>query len=574
VNKQRLGLRIAATFLAVSALALLALQPAFLIRKRTQTAILLTQNPSKYILVSLQKKYPSALLLDYAGLSGYPNLTKIVDLSYLQRKFPQIHQLYILGNGIPEYDLKELANISIKLLPNPLPEGIVALQIPSKITTNIPFEIRGTLYTKSPQNQSIILSNVAGNLDSMTIKGQGKHTFRLQALAKNAGNYLFQIKLKTADKIIQQENIPLTIRDGKKLRVWILNSSPNFESKYLKNYLGDAGYTVGVRAVISAGKFKDEWVNAKEQIFYFGQNLAEKVDILIIDTDYWYQLGAGEQTYIQQAITASGLGVLIFGNEDITKNNQHPLLRSFALGAYKADTLVFSAPAYQEKAQFALSRLPFRFQANWSVIPLLQDAQGNVGIAYKVNGNGKVALSLLPETYHMTLAGQRKLYEIFWANLLNQLAPTETPSQVWKSEKSFHFTDEPTHWTLQTTEKQPIGILKSPADKSEKIYFRQSPQMEENRQATFWAKEKGWHSLQTEADSTNPHSFYVFEPTAWQSIKITAQLNANQSWANHPENNNSQNTLGDFTDTQAIDLLWFYGLFLFSAGFLWVEGKL
>jgi hypothetical protein len=43
----------------------------------------------------------------------------------------------------------------------------------------------------------------------------------------------------------------------------MLSASPDFESKFLKNWLSENGYAVALRSAISKDKFNSEYINIK-----------------------------------------------------------------------------------------------------------------------------------------------------------------------------------------------------------------------------------------------------------------------------------------------------------------------
>jgi hypothetical protein len=94
---------------------------------------------------------------------------------------------------------------------------------------------------------------------------------------------------------------------------------------------------------------------------------------------------------------------------------------------------------------------------------------------------------------------------------------------------------------------------------------------------TFWATQPGWHAVTSLADSITT-SFYVSKPEAWQGIRsmnLQTLNRANQSTSvnSMPEQPRVDSADGK-VEIKRISPLWFFILFLLSAGFLWLVPKL
>jgi hypothetical protein len=58
------------------------------------------------------------------------------------------------------------------------------------------------------------------------------------------------------------KKIPVFVESQATLKVLILSSSPDFENKFLKNWLFENQYVCAVRSAISKNKFSTEFLNS------------------------------------------------------------------------------------------------------------------------------------------------------------------------------------------------------------------------------------------------------------------------------------------------------------------------
>ena len=93
----------------------------------------------------------------------------------------------------------------------------------------------------------LYLQSPSGKMKLVNIQEAGRWPFQLSVTAKEAGRFLFEIiELDDEENIISQANFPVQINSADPISVLILNHAPNFESKYLKNWLADQAYAVAV----------------------------------------------------------------------------------------------------------------------------------------------------------------------------------------------------------------------------------------------------------------------------------------------------------------------------------------
>ncbi|HAI76288.1 MAG TPA: hypothetical protein DCM08_08565 [Microscillaceae bacterium] len=575
-NRQRLVFRLSALALAMVALAALALQPAWQTRKRTEKIVLLTARPLQSTLDSLSRLNPQALWVDYAGQSGRAALPSVVDLAHLARQYPAVAEVIVVGEGIPAYDLPVGAlPFRLTLVLNPTPSGIQALQLPQNLQAQTYFTIEGQ-YAQAPTAETyLVLADEGKGQDSVLLKGSGG--FQLKGYAPLAGQLLYKIRLREkSGKIIREEPLPLVVAEGAQPRVWIFNASPSFESKYLKNMLGDAGYSVATRSVVSKGKFKDERVNADQADFQLAGQLSQAVDLIVMDAAYWALLSPAEQGALRYAVAEQGVGLLwLLSESDPAQMANNPLMQGFGLVAQNQDTVQYKANNLQQKQPVMLRKIPFQFTENPQCRPLLKSQQGNSLAVYRPWGVGKVGISLLSQTFPLVLQGHSKIYAEIWHQLLNPLSQKPQNQAIWHTDSWLVYPHRPMLWRLQTAETQPVALLQHKAQTIGRSVCTQHPDWPQHWLTSLWANEAGWHHLATAKDSLQAKAFYVMPTENWQALHLHTQRRSNEAWVGRQSAIRREALPAQYAaQTEPIAVGWWFVWLLLAVAYLWIERKL
>jgi hypothetical protein len=67
---------------------------------------------------------------------------------------------------------------------------------------------------------------------------------------------------------------------------------------------------------------------------------------------------------------------------------------------------------------------------------------------------------------------------------------------------------------------------------------------------------------------------YIFGKQDWQSWQTIQQIRANEQWASKQTSQSKTTQARPLTQREPIPLVYFFGVFLLCAGFLWLEPKL
>ena len=572
-NKKYLWMRLLASLGLVASLAMIGLKPAWNTASKTQTAILLTSNYSLHVVDSLRKAEDSVLVFRYAQVTPLKQVqnTKISDIAFIQRNYPALGKVHIVGNGVSSHELPLLKQYQTHFHLNALPAGFQEVDYPKHTVAQERFAVKGNYSNKTDSSVTLLLASPGGVVDSALINGRQTEAFSLDDKPKEAGKYLYHLLVRNpAGDTLSNEPLPVNIRPKHKLNVVIINNFPRFETKYLKNWLAKQGHKVAIRSVISKNKVKDEFANQTAINFQLSAQLLKQIDLLILDAGYAQGLGAGTLATLQQAIKNEGLGVLIQADES---GGVPVTLARFPLGRTNRDKALISGNDFGVKGDFELAQLPYLLQKKLGTLALIRNTQGQTLVGYNIKGLGTVGISLIEESYQMLLDGKPKYYAAYWSHILNKLAKKQRPTSFWQITTPFPVTGKNCKLTLNTGLAKPIGALTDQNSTSE-FYLQNQFDFPQKWNGSIWAHRAGWHQLDIKGDTTGSAPLYIFAEKDWKNWRTMQRITANAKWAQANKSGTQVNKKITLFHQVPIPLWYFFVIFLLNAGFLWLEPKL
>jgi hypothetical protein len=579
-DKKRLVWRTAASVLVVASIVVLAIRPHYTRTVPRHEAALLTLGTNKDSLSRWLGLFPDQPLLfvyDSAVQKEWNRFSPqfIPDVALLRRKHPDIQTLHVFGYGLPAYDLVALD--SIRLVPHltKVPAGIQAVDWNRKLVLGQPLVVQGLLETLPSTTYDLSILSVGVPVDSVKIMGKGKvYPFQLQTIPKAAGRYVFEFQVKAAGKLIRQEKIPFEVLPPALVRLLILEATPSFETRFLKNYLADAGHSIALRTTISKEKYRTEFVNRDPvTLNRVTTDLLDKMDLALMDIQTLQSLSASEQAALLQATQKKGLGLLVTIGSDAPLSRVSALVEDFSVYVLagveeqKAQVHWLGAP----KGTHSLELAPLLLESSGATRPIVRNEQGKTIAAVRQKGLGRVGVSLTGNTYAWVLEGKPEVHASYWTYIVNELTHRKTETDTWTIQPDVPIVDEPV--TLAVT-KDTAQVPKANVD-STQIYLAQHLENPFSWEATFWPDRAGWHTVQTANGA--PYWWYVFQNGDWQdrqyreNAEATSRAVIRQSqqsfFASHTEN-------GVNTQEVPVPSIWFYLTFLLGCGYLWLERKL
>ncbi len=578
-NQRQLLLRLLAVGMATLSLAMLCLAPMYRTAVQAGHAFLLTSGfDAKQVQRAADSIHPARVfaLPRAIGRDTLANLELLPNVAMLLRRYPHIRHVHIFGDGLRPDELESIASLQVSLHLAPLPDGPIAATYPHRIVFGEPFQVQGTWHTTRRDSLWLYLALHGERCDSLLLVGEGQLPFALNALPKQTGTWLYTLcALRAVRDTAFVGTVPIHVVAPQPVRVLILESAPNFETRTLKQWASITGNALAIRSMVSREKFFTEFLNTTPfALERLTASILEKVDVVITDVETVLRLSASEQAALRQAV-AAGLGLLIALSDAPAKGlREHDFFLGFFTAVPESNEERFVRPqgfSLRQSLGTALPIAPIRLRHRFGAEVLVQDEAGRALVLAAARGLGKVAVSIVQETFRWALEGRRELYADYWSQTLKRLARPNLEADLW-AHSVMPTMDLPCQLTLRTLSAAPLAIVKSPSGVCDTLFFRQHPIEPTRWESTFWSCEPGWHQVwrMDTADSASA-AFYVHASHEWTALRRALMQRATQAFAHlHPHDSVHASVVQTY---EPVSPWWFFMLFVVAAAYLWAERK-
>jgi hypothetical protein len=186
----------------------------------------------------------------------------------------------------------------------------------------------------------------------------------------------------------------------------------------------------------------------------------------------------------------------------------------------------------------------------------------------KPYGLGRVAVAVAGNTFEWVLSGQPGLHASWWSHLLTATARKRLEPELWRVTAPLPQVDRPATIQLvwngsQLPELTVDSIALYPQQAASGLFLWES---------TFWPRREGWHLAATPSGKPNP--LYIYDPGDWPDLQARQRYEATLRFVNEGQATAATTALPPATRHEPVPEIWFYMLFVVSAGYLWLERKL
>jgi len=571
-NRQRLAVRLLASLLAGISLALLIFPPATKQAISPSTAILLTQGYNADTLRHLLRQAAAAPQV-YSYNTAAANAVPVQSLSTLRQEQPGLAKIYLLGHGLHQEELQALQGLQIQPRLSAAPAGTAAIHWPESVRLGETVKVTGR-YNGSGDSKGWLYLSAAGQVrDSVEVTHDSTSTFALHYTPKQAGQFIYTIQEKRGGETAILGQVPVQVKPVQQLAVLLLASSPLFEFRFLKSHLAEQQHRVALRTTISKGMHQSEWFNMpRASLERLTPKLLQQFDVLLTEPQALQNLSAAERATLQRAVTEDGLGILTVTNAPANSRNTAFFTPFQTQRRSQQDTRSTRA-SWAGNAATATAA-PFALVHTATVAGLITEQDGHLLAGAKRAGWGKVAMSLVPQTFPWQLEGKEEVYASYWTNLLSAVAKQEVQQKYWQlSAPQVPKPNQPL--TLTFTDDAagsdvPSATVTSVADSSSiNLPLAQSPVQPTQFSGTCWPRRSGWHQVQTAGGP--PFFFYVQDSADWAFAEMLARHQETQAYISRAETAAVATAVA--YQEKPVPLIWFFVLFVLSSGFLWLEEK-
>lgn len=544
-GKHRLYFKVLLAFLAISSLILIALKPAIPGDKDSNKLVLLTHGFEKFQLDSLKKAHKKIKQLEYE-----PG-------QLISKEIRAAKNVFILGHGIRQYDLWQLDEIPALFLVGNLPEGVVKLNYEQENFVGDSLVLKG-LYANPESGNQLVMQDPAGTgLDSLVFNTEEKRSFRLSAELKVEGKYLFSLVEKDSfGEILTSDPVPVKVSKKDPLQILVINSFPTFETRYLKNFLAEAGHRITVRSQITTGRYKYEYFNTnRSSLGSLTEESLGPFDLLIIDAAALRSLPGNQRSAIENSARENGLGVFIQADDAFFKSPG-------ILADLDFERITATEVSIEHWPGIKFPIHPYTLKDDFR-IQSIHSANNLISTGYKRNGFGRIGTTIFTNTYQLMLDGHTRAYKQLWSQVVENISRKENPAVAWEKNQMIAYKHEPYDFRLRTV----LDSVEVKNKEGNTIPLMQEVDFPTLWKGTTWPKQSGWNTLQ--ADTTGVFEYYVSNKTHWKALTAFNTFEANKRYFIRPE------IVGQgLRPLEPINPLWFFGLFLICMGGLWLEPKL
>lgn len=396
---------------------------------------------------------------------------------------------------------------------------------------------------------------------------KGRKSFGLSTSPKLLGKSIYSLIALSGKDTLASEKIPVIIEEKKPLRILMLSSSPDFESKFLKNWLYAEQYALAIRTTISKGKFSSEFLNTERaNLNRVSPALLESFDILIGDITALSELGAAENSAILTQLS-KGMGILIIADQP---GGGGFFRRAFNVRQNRAidqKNLSLNWNGQTSKKASAPSDTALEIVSRPGEQALVRDNKNHILVSSKLYGSGRMIISTLTDTYTWMLGNNQAEYSSYWSHILEKAARKTEVKESWAISDQFPVINSPVLLSLES----PANDLPEALVSDIPLSFTQDPVQSYRWTARFWPAESGWQAIR----SANGESWwYVFDENDWLSARGAERIKNTARFASESKTIGPKAAGVVRTYNYTVPAIWFYLLFLMGCGYLWLERKL
>ncbi len=547
-------LRVASQSLAMIALLGLVLRPSYSSRETTPSLMVLTKNYSTRTVDSLLSAHGD--LIAVVAPDAVPRIGTASIRSYreLQKKG---RVWFVVGDGIPISECDALNEESFVYFPGSFPNGIVELQV-SLFQESRKSRLRGTV--RDMKNAALTLRGPGGVEDSVRIGKNGFEKFELAFTTKRTGQYVYDLTVRDSTGSTVSEVVPIEVVPSRKLSILLLQTYPQAEGRFLKNYLASNGHFLVTRYQLSKNTLRYEFANGTAEKFktLSGQVL-QSYDLVLADEESMHRLTDVEAGELERSVRG-GLGLLLLLQRPPDGKRFPGNVLDLILDQGAPDTIRYSVPGF---GTFVSPFVAMRTKLSGTLQPVMTSGQRMLS-GFMLQGEGKIGFQSLRETYRLSLGGETESYAALWTPLLEQVARREDFGISARTATQFPvFPDEPIR--VEVLGSDPISVN---TNSGARIPLTEDVRVDDLWHGTIWGDEPGWTALSVGGNTLRLNVF-ISRPGSWEGLRRSNQRHANEQIAV-----SSGKTVSDsWVVKESVSPWIFFVLFLVATGIVWLAPK-
>ncbi|PSL46228.1 hypothetical protein CLV51_103204 [Chitinophaga niastensis] len=408
--------------------------------------------------------------------------------------------------------------------------GITACNWPLQITTGKIWEVQGQYHNVTDKVVTLRISGFDTEMDSIQIPAHAQKLFHLQTIPLHQGTAVYRITALSGRDTLEQQPLPLEVVPLTPMAILFLANAPDFENRFLADWLSQQGFAVAMRTLVSKNKYAIRFSNCIPQsLEQLPPALLDKFDVVIADPA---AISKDVRTHLENA----GIGLIMKGDSV----GIHPTPVSLVLNHQSLPPLLCDP---------ALS-----LHLSDNSIPLVTDSAGHNYVQLSLSGAGKLLHTNITNTYSWLLADRTTAYQQYWSALLEAVARKKVIPEQWSFSPRIPTIHQPVTITLES------GAVPTVHTSGAAVYMAQHPFLHNIYTGNCWPQHAGWQMFAT---GNSMHRVYIYQASDWKMLSSSAKKSLVQTGDNIPT-----------TAMVPVSPWWLIIPFLLAMSFLWVEKKI
>lgn len=526
---------------------------------------------------------------DHPLLSQAKMIEDAVQLAPLR---PELEHLHILGDGLSASQWQTYFAII-----SPLQKQSLAISFASSAPRFGPIDmswhkqlapgefqqISGVLQVANDDSdknyQLALLDPRQQVLEQLRVKAGEAFKFKLASSQLGQWIYRLQVSDSSSGAILADEPIAFEVSQQHSPALLIKQSAPSFETRQLKNWASGFGSRLTLVSQISQNNHIVQQLNLAEQPGQqqqadpFLNETLDDYDLLIMDERALTALPQEQLDLLYSAIF-SGLGLLLVADgTSLTERSPLPWRNEFVIKPLENK--------YQTVPRWPNSQLrqTIDIAALKLIAPqaeiLVNNDEGQPLVAASGIGLGKVAISLINNTYQWQTSGQVSAYSHYWQSLLKQLARgTRASAWIRQSETEIFYRHQAFELCALSNEDSVYLQMDTRVDLTTDAF------QADKRCVSHWSQKAGWLKFDLAKDSStfnedgaNAYELmdrqmnYLYHNTDWQTWQQANKQTISEKVASLSP------PLKPKRHLESINKWYLWWLLFISCSLLWLERK-
>jgi hypothetical protein len=557
-NKARLPLRIIATILAVVSLICMGLP---LSMRNSSVA-----KSNEVIVVTAGANEDS---IQQFRKNSNKKITVLQADDFLSAQTTHYDSVHVFGYGFTADELKSIHARGLVFHPSVVANGIVSVNWNRKLKKGEELLVQGVYANSQSFPVRLLLSGFSTPIDSFVVQAKSTQRFQLQGVPKQNGKAVYAVSALKGKDTLEKNRLPVEVEEPSPLKLMILSASPDFENKFLKNWLSQNSYSVASRTIISTNKFDKASYNAGGvSLDRITPSLLDSFDILLSDETALSSLSKPEQENISRQVSQKGMGLLIRGDTIASANAWYN--RSFhiyGLTGKQPSQLALSLTEGDRNKLILPAEQPKFIRTQNGMQALVTDSAANIVAGSIAEGKGKVVFTTLHNTYYWLLSGSQTNYYALWTSLLQKTSRTHVPKFFVETSPLLPVAGQAVQIRLNLSG----DTLPSVAIGNSRPSFIQDEKISSQWQTMYWPVQAGWQPPVNSGGSN--YQWYVYDKNDWVYVNASSRIQATGLYAQQ-KNGATVEANMDEPARVPVPLVYFFVLFIICAGFLWMERKI